>query len=432
VITLKALIRNPTFKLMKTRPLAILFTLLVATIPVYAQSVSAPASAADYEELPELKASEILRPDMLQGPNHKVREEVSTYSGANRFSIDSNFGVFEAEGNEMLIRRVSEIDAIARLKEVSRTDQYKSALLKAAKSPVAAAKSIVTDPVGTVASVPKGLMKFMGRARESVKGIGKKDDSSAAEGSKAQQLIGFSDTKRKVAISLGVDPYSTNAVLQKELDGISWASFAGGLTFQVATMPIGGPVLTVTGVTSTFQEVLRDKSPTDLKIMNRKILLGMGASAADAEAFLNNGAFSPLEQTAFVLNLKSLDGVANRGAFVRLAAKTSSDEADAIFCVETAELMGNLHEGEKPLARIAFIGDFPICVAKDGTVVVALQWDYAAWTPLADRFARDVKAEAKGKPCIVALSGMVSPRLRQELESRGFRVQDRLAAGPLK
>jgi len=417
---------------MKTSLIAISLTLLVATLPIGAQPAFAPTNASDYEELPELKASEILRPEILSGPHHKVREPVATYSGSNHFSIESDFSVFEAEGNEMLIRRVNEINAIARLKEVSRTDQYKSAVLKAAKSPVAAAKSIVTNPVGTVTSVPKGLMKFMGRARESVKGIGKKGDSNAAEGSKMQQIIGFTDTKRKVAVSLGVDPYSTNLVLQRELDGISWASFAGGLTFQISTMPIGGPALTVAGVTSTLQDALREKSPTDLKIMNRKILLGMGANAADTEAFLNNGAFSPLDETAFVLNLKSLDGVANRGAFVRLAAKISSDETDAMFCVETAELMGNLHNSEKPLARIALIGDFPICVAKDGTVVVALQWDYAAWTPLADRFAGDMKAEAKGKSCLVALSGMVSPRLRQELESRGFRVQDRLSPGPLK
>lgn len=81
----------------------------------------------------------------------------------------------------------------------------------------------------------------MSRAGESVKNIGKKSASNAAEGSKMQQTIGFSDEKRKVAISLGVDPYRTNTVLQSELDGIAWASFAGGLTFQIATMPISGP-----------------------------------------------------------------------------------------------------------------------------------------------------------------------------------------------
>ena len=107
-----------------------------------------------------------LNGEILNGPHHKVREEVSTYFGANRFVIDSEFGVFEAEGNEMLLRRVNEINAIAKLKDVSRTDQYKNALIAAAKSPVAAAKSIVADPVNTVKNVPKGLMKFMGRAGE--------------------------------------------------------------------------------------------------------------------------------------------------------------------------------------------------------------------------------------------------------------------------
>src|SRR6266568_5998182 len=129
---------------------------------------------AAFEELPVLNASEILRPEFLTGPHHKVREPVPTYFGANQFTIDSEFGVFEADGNEMLVRRINEINAIAQLKDVSRTDQYKNALVAAAKSPIAAAKNIVTDPVNTVANVPKGIMKFMSRAGETVKGIGKK------------------------------------------------------------------------------------------------------------------------------------------------------------------------------------------------------------------------------------------------------------------
>ena len=87
-----------------------------------------PLGAANtYEELPVFKASEILRPEMLAGPHHKVREEVPTYFGANKFTIDSDFGVFEANGNEMLIRRINEINAIAKLKEVSRSDEFKNA-----------------------------------------------------------------------------------------------------------------------------------------------------------------------------------------------------------------------------------------------------------------------------------------------------------------
>src|SRR6266581_3102852 len=123
---------------MKTLRLAISLSSLVAILPLCAQSVSAPANVSDYEELPELKASEILRPEILNGPHHKVREPVPTFSGSNHFSIDSDFGAFEAEGNEMLIRRINEINAISELRDVSRTEQYKSALVKAAKSPLVA------------------------------------------------------------------------------------------------------------------------------------------------------------------------------------------------------------------------------------------------------------------------------------------------------
>jgi hypothetical protein len=39
---------------------------------------------------------------------------------------------------------------------------------------------------------------------------------------------------------------------------------------------------------------------------------------------------------------------------------------------------------------------------------------------------------AQNKKIVVALSGQVSPRLREELEKRGMTVRDRLVAGPLK
>ena len=412
---------------------------LGATLPCLAQTpepFEVRRAEAVFEELPVLNANEILRPEFLSGPHYKVRDAVPTYLGANQFAIDSDFAVFEANGNEILVTRIKEVNAIERLKEVSRTDEFKNALTKAAKSPIASAKNIVTDPVNTISNAPKGLMKFMRRAGESIKDIGNKSESHAAEGSKMQQLIGFSDEKRKVAINLGVDPYSTNTVLQRELDGIAWASFAGGMTVQLATMPIGGPALTVVDVTSSLNDVLKEKSPSDLKMMNRKTLRAMGAGEKDTERFLNNNAFSPSQQTAFVLNLKALNGVANRGAFVRTAGETSSAEQDAIFCVQTAALMGQLHKGEEPLARITMLGDFPIGVAKEGTIVVALQWDYAAWTSGAAQFTSDLQKLAtqsgEKKNILVALSGQISARLREELEKRGITVQDRLVPGPLK
>jgi hypothetical protein len=412
-----------------------------AALVSFAQSPEpSPSTDVSFEELPELNASDILKPEVVKGLHHTVREPVSTWSGANRFTIDSEFGVFEAEGNEMLLRRINEINAIAKLKEISRTDEYKAALMKSAKAPVEAVKRIASDPMGTISSAPKGLMKFMRGAGESIKNVGKKsDDSDKYEGSKLEQMSGYTDTKRKVAINLGVDPYSSNAVLQHELNEIAKAAFLGGATFSVVTLPVGGAAgigLTTTEISNSLEETLREKSPADLKALNRKYLLGMGASQKEADRFFANGAFSPTAQTAFVLNLQSLEGVANRRAFIKLATDKSSTEADAIFCIQTAALMSQLHKGDVPLARIGTLGEFPICIAKDGSVVVALQWDYAAWTPNAAAFADSIERVAgesgRHKHVLVALSGQASPRLRQELQNLGFTLRDRMNPGPLK
>jgi hypothetical protein len=413
--------------------------LLLTPFSLLGQSDSAPTNASDYEELPELKASEILKPEVLKGQHHTVREPVPTSAGMNQYVIDSEFGVFDAEGNEMLLRRVKEVYAIARLKEVSRTDQFKQSLTTAAKGTFNAAKNVVKDPVNAVSNVPKGIMKFMGRAEQSLKKVGKKDAEGYKEGSKLEQAIGYANTKRKIAVSMGIDPYSTNTVLQKELDGVAWASWAGGFTFSAGTFPISGPVgaaLTVTNVSESLDKLVNEKAPADLKAFNRSALRNMGVGEADTNRFLNNTAFSPTHQTAFVLNMKTLDGVANRAAFIRAAAEKTSSESDALFCVQTSALMGQLHTGEHPLARLAMIESFPVCVAKDGTVILALQWDYAAWTSGAATFTEEVQKLANDsgghKPVLVAISGQMSPRLQQELQARHFIVQDRLNPGPLK
>src|SRR5215467_1974451 len=210
--------------------------MLSATFQCLAQTLEpfeVRRAEAVFEELPELSASEILKPELLKGEHFAVRDPVPTGSGMNQFTIDSDFGVFEADGNEMLLQRLKEIDAIARLREVSRTDEFKKSLLAAAKSPLNSAKNIARDPAQAIANVPKGLTKFLGHAKETVGNVGKGGGENEGEGSRMKDAIGYSDKKRKIALQMGIDPYSTNTVLQKELDDVAWASWAGGFTFSL-------------------------------------------------------------------------------------------------------------------------------------------------------------------------------------------------------
>ena len=392
-----------------------------------------------YEQPPTLSAAAILKPEFAAGAGFTTRDSVPTYGGRNGYMIDSDAGAFEADGNVMLVRRVREIAAIAKLREVSRTDEFKNALKSAAASPLLAAKGLIENPVSTVTGVPKGLWKFMNRAGQGLKEKVDGRERSQYEDSNAAQLIGFSKAKRDVALKLGVDPYSSNETLQRELNGVSWAAYAGKMTFTLATAPVGGAAglaLTATGVSSTFESAIRDQSPGDLRLASLQRLLAMGCSRADADAFLSNVAYAPSVQTALVLHLDAMTGVANRPAFIQLATSQSEVEGDAQFFAQTARLLCELHTNGRTLARIDTIGGLPVAVGADGTLIVALEWDQAAWTPNAANFVGQLKAATFGGTApsgiVIALSGDATPMAQQQIKAAGITLATRLAPGPLK
>jgi hypothetical protein len=414
-----------------TKYIAVLF---LAPFSLLAQSVSAPT---DTEEPPILSAKEILKPEFLAGDGFKVNDDVPTSTGRNRYLIESDYGEFEADGNIMLERRIKEVAAIRKLKEVSRTDQYKKALLAATASPLVVAKDVVTNPVGTITGVPKGLFKFVNRAGQSMKERTHGRERSQYEDSNAASLVGFSKAKRVVAIQLGVDPYSSNETLQRELNGIAWATFAGKMTFTLATMPVGGAAglaLTSAGVTNTLNKTLLDQAPAELRLRNLKAMLAMGCDRAVANRFNTNTAFSPSVQTAIVMNLETLDGVANRAVFVDLAGSEATDEGDALFYLGTSQVLAELH-AKKPLAHLQPVGRIPVALRKDGRAIVAIQWDYAAWTDNAANFIGLLKASDFGKKkagLTIAISGDASPLAQQKLKDASIELVTRIAPGPLR
>ena len=418
------------------RHLALLFTL---ALPLSAQIRQPAGAATPFEEPPTLRAADILRPEFAAGPFHKVRDAVPTYAGANWFTIDSDFGVFEAEGNALLAQRIAEIYAIAGLKEISRGEQFGKAVANAAKSPLLAAKSLITQPVKTVSAVPKGMWKMLTRVGQGAKEATQSRERSDYEDSKAKELIGVTKAKRELASKLGVDPYSSNEALQRELNSISWASFAGDTTVGVLFMAVGGgagKALSVTGTIDRNQDRLRDSTPADIRRENLSLLVKMGITKDSANTLLNNSAFSPWHQMNIVSALGALEGVKGRAEFVRLAAQLTEDENDALFFEQTAILIARVHAESAKLDRIVVRDGLPLCIARDGMVILALHWDYAAWTPRAAAFAaglEKIAAKESKKPALaVMLTGQISPLLRSELEARKFHVFDRVVPGPLK
>ena len=65
-----------------------------------------------YETAPVLNASQILPPELLSGPNHRVQERVTNDGYLNTYQIDSKFGTFTAVSTAVLRKRIGEINAM--------------------------------------------------------------------------------------------------------------------------------------------------------------------------------------------------------------------------------------------------------------------------------------------------------------------------------
>lgn len=416
------------------------YAIVIATLSYATHSYGQfqPASGGGvYEEPPVLDASAILRPEFFSGPNFKVRTPALTYAGHNSFTIDSDFGIFEAEGNTLLMQRIAEIGAIARLKELSRSDQYKDALKEAAKSPVALAKNLAKDPVKTVSGVPKGIWKFMNRAGQSVKELGEGRQRNPYEDGAGENLIGFSKAKRDIALQLRVDPYSSNETFQKELNGIAWASFGGKMTMTLALAPVGGgagAAISAVNASDTATKALIDMSPSDLRRSHLDKLLVLKIARDDAVAYLNNAAYSPTHATLFVEAVESLNGVENLESLVELATD-ATDEVDALFFQRTAQLLARVNR-DTPLKAVDHFKGFPIAFSRDGIVIVGLEWDYACWTENAANFVKAIKGGKRDgwdiKGYRFVLSGVVSPKAKDELTVLGIGLVEKALPGPLR
>ena len=96
--------------------------------------------------------------------------------------------------------------------------------------------------------------------------------------------------------------------------------------------------------------------------------------------------------------------------------------------------MANLNQ-HTPVVRITHLNGLAVCETNDGGVVVPIQWDYVAWTPMTDRFITALKAQKFASPVSgysVILTGVVSPLTAQALAARGVNVTTKALPGPLQ
>jgi len=386
--------------------------------------------AQPYESAPVLSASKILPPELLSGPNHRVQERVTNDGYLNIYQIDSKFGTFTAVSTAVLRKRIGEINAMVVMEKVQSSKEYLASIKEGGLDAMNSALSLMTKPVQTISSAVQGLGAAFTRVGEGLFGAKR----SQSEDSKVKDLIGFSTTKRQYAYQFDVDVYSENQKLQDMLNRISWAGYAGSLTWSaaMAAVPGGaGVAMTVIGTNKLLNQVFQNMPPVELRKMNSEKLNAMGVHPEIADAFINNSIFSPREQTLLVHALGEMNGVADRGALVRLALP-SQNPTVALFRQRQAQMYAGYNKSVTPLANFISLGQFAAGQTGNGALVVNLPVDYLVWTqPMAQLLtgANQMMSELPGvKEKQIWLGGTLSPRARKEIESRGWQVHDRAEA----
>ena len=188
-----------------------------------------PAQSAGYEIPGTLKAEEVLPSDLLEGDHYKVNDEVVTYGFTNHFTVTSPFGQFDAEGEDKLRIVIREIQALASIQDMKKSKVFIQALKNAASSPFKPTKELILHPVDTISGVPQGAWEYMNRIN-----AGGSNGKEQRDENTAKDLNALSEIKRKFAYNFGVDPYSSNRMLQKALNSLSWAGLGGGNFCHIA------------------------------------------------------------------------------------------------------------------------------------------------------------------------------------------------------
>jgi hypothetical protein len=399
---------------------------VAAVAGLLALVAASPATAQNREDPADRRAAEVLSADLLAGPHHKVKDPVAADGYMYRFAVESPYGPFDVTGLGALRKLVREIHAIAALLDMKNSEAFSKAVADSASGPFRIAKSLITNPVDTVSGIPKGAYRFMEDAATAV--TSERDPSDDPAYKKALLMSG---RKREYAAQLGVDPYTSNAALQKELNSIAWAAAAGNLTVSAALLPVGGAAgaaVSTTRWSNALNDYMKAEPANRLRIINEGKLKAMGISADVTKRYLDHKAFSPRHDTILVEALSRLGGARGREQFLA-AALSAEDETDANFFTNTAQLLRAYHEAASPIVALHRVGGrLTVAQSKGGAALVPLPIDHLVWTDAADRRAQELKTKYQaagfnGK-FDVWLTGTASVLARTRLAARGMTVAE--------
>lgn len=378
-----------------------------------------------YEPPTILKATDILPRSFFESDLYKVNEKVINDGLMNTYTVTSKHGNDEVLSTVALYKLVVEIEAIAAMKKIEESDTFTKSLKESGTGTVEGIKHLFTDPGESLKGAGKGLTSIFSRAEESIF----QSNPGETEDSRVQQLIGFSKSKREIAHKFNVDVYSTNMVLQDQLDTLAWADYAGGLTISIATIPLGGPAKVVyssSNAVRMLNDAIALSPPSELKKQNREKLAMMKINPDLTSLFIDNPHFSPRQQTYIVAAMESMSEATHREVALMVALQVQ--DSDLAMAITTITMMQAGYNNN--VATIKELDSaMRIMGAQDanGKKVLLVPVDYLTWNDMIAGAIGDLGKPARESKGEIWLLGTASELAQSKLKEQGWKVKTHVA-----
>ncbi len=393
---------------------------------------AAQAQQGGFEKFEPRPVDSAVGADLIAGPHFRLAPTANAAGYLNDFYMSSDFGAFEAGSDAMLRRLVREIHAIAVLQGISTSDAFVKALGQSAMGSVRGIQDLVTNPVQSVQALPTAVFDIFSRVSQSVQTMAS-GDKTGYEDSGMAQALQMSSYKRDYAKQLGVDVYSRNPVLNKQLDSVAWAAAAGGLTVSAASMASGAAVVTALSAARNIdqaQAIVAAEPPAELMIRNTAALQQMGMDPNLAAQFLAQQQFSPRAKTILIAALAAMPGTTGKENVLAVALD-APDEVTAILYQQIAELLNDYDERVAQITRIERFNHLVIARDAGGKVLALLPLDYVIWNERAASAAGEIAKSLQLTPGSdrfeLWITGTTSARFKTEAAARGIVVKEGIA-----
>jgi len=386
---------------------------------------AAGATEAVWEQPAALDAGTLLGRSAIVGEHFEIEPKAENDGLMNRFVVGSSYQRIGAYGNSLALERAREQEAMAVLRGIKKTEAYTQGLEAAAQAPLAVTRQALTDPVGVMKSIPGAVSNLWSDVSGAIGGLRQGSEQGKSSGQMLKELLGYQRVKARLAFELGVDVYSSNAVLQTDLDDVAWSIFAGGASIDLAMTqaPVAASLsVRAANAIDGARAPLWDIPPATLLQASSEALQTMGLASDEADAIAWSSACTLSHKSVLVSLLAELADVGGRDEFARLAA-SASNEADCRRYVETAQLVWTYHRQQRPVESVRVAADVVSMHDADGRFVLPLRADSVFWTPKVQPFVDAFPASGKR---VLWLSGVLSERSRAEFARRKITVHERV------